>query len=79
MKLPVPLMVPPLATTDHVGVIATTLPLASLPVATNCCVPLTAIVTGLGVTVIVANGPALLTTATEAVAVRPPTVAWIVL
>ena len=33
------LIVPPPATTDQSGVIATTLPLASLPTAVNCCVP----------------------------------------
>ncbi len=58
------LMAPPPATTDHVGVIGTTLSLASLPVATNCCVPLTTTVAGFGVTVIVANGPGLAITVT---------------
>jgi len=52
------LMAPPLATTDHVGVIETVLPLASLPTAVNCWVPLMARTLGLGVTVIDARAPA---------------------
>src|SRR6476619_7058935 len=51
------LMTPPPFTTDHTGVIATTLPPASLPTAVNCCGVLIASVTGFGVTVIVASGP----------------------
>ena len=39
VKRPVLLIVPPAATTDHVGVIATTLLNASYPTAVNCCVP----------------------------------------
>ena len=66
VKLPVPLMVPPLATTDHVGVIAMMLPAPSLPVAMNCCVSSTTTVAGFGVTVIVASTGGLLTTMTVA-------------
>ena len=50
-------IVPPLATTDHAGVKATTLPCASLPTAVNCCVARMATVAGDGVIVIVASGP----------------------
>src|ERR1700681_2400042 len=50
-------MAPPPATTAQLGVIATTLPPASLPTATNCWVPLIARVSGLGVTVMLASGP----------------------
>jgi hypothetical protein len=50
-------IVPPPFTTDHTGVIATTLPPASLPTAVNCCCVLIPSVTGFGVTVIVASGP----------------------
>src|SRR5437764_41053 len=67
---PVLLIAPPLATTDHVGANATMLPEASLPTAVNCCVVLMPIVTGLGVTAIVASGPAV--TATVAVPATAP-------
>src|SRR5512133_430837 len=56
--MPVGAMLPPPATTDHVGVNCTTLPPASRPTAVNCCVDATASVTGVGTTVIVASGPA---------------------
>jgi hypothetical protein len=70
------LMVPPPAVTDQTGVIATTLPCASLPTAVNCCVVLMGSV-GFGVTVIVASGPA--TTVTVADASIPRHVATTVL
>lgn len=61
-------MVPGGLTVDQAGVIATTLPFASLPTAVNCCVaPMSSV--GFGVTVIVASGPAV--TVTVAVAVTP--------
>src|SRR5450759_167525 len=57
VKKPVALMLPGGLTVDQTGVIATTLPLASLPTAVNCCVPpMTSV--GFGVTVIVKSGPA---------------------
>jgi hypothetical protein len=70
-------IVPPPFTTDHTGVIATTLPPASLPTAVNCCCVLIPSVTGFGVTVIVASGPA--TTVTVADAAIPRQVATTVL
>ena len=70
VKTPLPeTMVPPPFVTDQTGVIATTLPCASLPTAVKVCCALIAIVAGLGVTVIVASGPAV--TVTVAVAVMP--------
>src|ERR1035437_5827646 len=77
VNTPVELIVPPLATTDQVGVIATTLPLASLPMAVNCCVRLTFSETGFGVTVIVASAPT--ATFTVAKPEMPPLVACTVL
>ncbi|MGD0993734.1 MAG: hypothetical protein ABR998_14835 [Gemmatimonadales bacterium] len=74
---PVPLMAPPLATTDHVGVIATTFPLPSLPTAVNCWVPLMARTCGLGVTVMLARAE--VDTVTVAVPLRLPTLAVTVL
>jgi hypothetical protein len=59
-------MVPPPAVTDQTGVIATTLPCASLPTAVNCCVVLMGRVAGFGVTVIVASGPAITVTVADA-------------
>src|SRR5579872_1708436 len=53
---PVALIVPPPATTDHVGEMLTAAPFASVPVATICTVPEGASV-ALGVTVIVASAP----------------------
>src|SRR5450759_533795 len=58
VKKPVALMLPGGLTVDQTGVIATTLPLASLPTAVNCCVPPMTSVAGFGVTVIVKSGPA---------------------
>src|SRR2546423_2970209 len=71
------LMVPPPAVTDHTGVMATTLPVASLPTAVYCWVVLIGSVTGFGVTVMVASGPA--TTVTVADAAIPRQVATTVL
>src|ERR1019366_9234533 len=71
------LIVPPPAATDHTGVRATTLPLASLPMAVNCCVRLTFSETGFGVTVIVASAPT--ATFTVAKPEMPPLVACTVL
>src|SRR5688572_4175642 len=74
VNAPLPAIIaPPPATTDHVGVIATTLPIASLPTAVNVCAPPNARVAGFGLTTIVANAPAV--TFTVAVAVMPPLVA----
>src|SRR5579862_595360 len=56
-KPPLPMVPPPFAT-DHAGVMATTLPLASVPTAVNCCETLTLSVLGLGVTAIAARAPA---------------------
>ena len=67
------LIVPPLATTAHVGVIATTFPLASLPTAVNCWVIPTPTDDGVGETVIDASGPAV--TMTVATLVLPLLVA----
>src|SRR5450756_1035753 len=58
VKKPVALMLPGGLTVDQTGVIATTLPFASLPTAVNCCVPPMTSVAGFGVTVIVKSGPA---------------------
>ena len=69
----VALMLPPPISTAQTGVIATTLPLASLPTAVNCCVALGSRETGFGVTTMVASGPAV--TVTVAVAVMPPLLA----
>ena len=78
VKRPVPLsMLPPPTTTDQTGVIATTLPLASLPTAVNCCVAPALSVTGFGVTTIVASGPAV--TVTVALPVMVPLLACTVL
>src|ERR1051325_11106849 len=56
VKRPVdPLIVPPPATTDQTGAIGKTLPAASRPTAVNCCVALTSIAAGFGVTVIVVS------------------------
>src|SRR5690242_19727246 len=73
---PLALMAPPLATTDHVGVIVTTLFPASLPTAVNCCVALMDSVSGFGVTVMLASGP--IVTITLAVPEIPPLAAWTV-
>ena len=70
-------IVPPPLTTDQVGVIATTLPFASLPTAVNSWVPPVGNVAEAGVTVIVANGPAV--TVTVAVPEIAPLVAVTVL
>src|SRR5687768_8856539 len=51
--------VPPPLTTDHVGLIGTMLPPASLPTAVNVCVPPGASVVVSGVTTSVATGPAI--------------------
>ena len=45
---PVDVIVPPPATTDHVGVTLRTLPFDALATTVNCCVPFTASVTGPG-------------------------------
>ena len=71
------LIEPPPATTDQLGTIGITLPLASLPTAVNCWVVLMTSETGFGVTVIVASGPA--TTMTVAVPDIPSLVALTVL
>jgi hypothetical protein len=71
------LMVPPPATTDHVGVMATGLPEASFPAAVNCRVVPLVTKAGFGVTTIEANGPAM--TVTVAVPVTPPLLAVTVL
>ena len=59
VKTPDALIVPPPATTDHVGVpeIVTALPRASCPVTMNCCVVPAATAFGFGVTTMIANGP----------------------
>src|ERR1019366_2587498 len=67
VKRPPPSTVPPPATTDHVAAIAIVLPPASLPVATNCCLAPTFSVSGLGVTVRLASGPAVTVTVAKAV------------
>ena len=74
---PAPSTAPPPATTDQVGAMATTLPLASFPTAVNNCVPPTESDAGLGVTVMVASGPVV--TVTVAVPDTAPLVAWTVL
>jgi hypothetical protein len=58
VKSPVESIVPIPPVTDQMGVIGTTLLLASLPVAVNGCVPPNGTVLGLGVTAIVARAPA---------------------
>src|ERR1051326_885789 len=73
---PVLVMAPPPATTAHVGASSTTLPPASLPTAVNCWVPVMDKATGVGVTVMVANGPVV--TTTVAVPETCPLVAWTV-
>src|SRR5450759_137949 len=50
-------MAPPPAMTDHVGLNVTMLPDTSFPTAVNCCLGVTASVTGVGTTVIVASAP----------------------
>src|ERR1700680_4928850 len=70
-------MAPPPAMTAQVGAPAMTLPPASLPTATNCCVPLMGNVSGFGVTAMVATGPTV--TVTVAVPAMLPLVAWTVL
>ena len=77
VKLPAESIVPPPATTDHVGRNCTRLPLASFAVAKNCCVAATASVAGFGTTVIVAIAPD--TTVIEALPEMDPTVATAVL
>ena len=72
-----PLMAPPPATTDQVGVIATTLPLASLPTAVNCWAAPMPRLAGSGVIVMLASAPAL--TVTVANPETPPLVALTVL
>lgn len=63
VKSPDPaLMVPPPFVTDQTGVIATIFPPASLPTAVNCCCAPVCIDAGLGVTVMVASGPAITVT-----------------
>src|SRR6476469_7163512 len=64
-------MLPPPFTTDQAGVMATTLPPASLPTAVNCCAALVATDAGFGVTLIEASGPAV--TVTVAVPAMVPT------
>ena len=66
VKSPLTSMTPPPATTDHVAAMATALPPASLPVATNCCVPPAGSVAGFGVTVMEASGPAVTVTVAKA-------------
>ena len=76
------LILPPPFTTDQVGAgeMGTTTPLASWPDAVNCWVALTTMLAGLGVIVMLANGPgAAITTATEAKPETLPLVARIVL
>src|ERR1051325_8787587 len=73
---PVLVMAPPPATTAHVGASSTTLPPASLPTAVNRWVPVMDKATGVGVTVMVANGPVV--TTTVAVPETCPLVAWTV-
>jgi hypothetical protein len=74
---PVLLIVPPPATTAHVGVMPTILPYASLPVAVNCLFVRAGTLAGFGVTVILASGPAF--TTTVAVPDTPPLLALTVL
>src|ERR1019366_5633384 len=69
VKIPPPSTVPPPVATDHVAKIATVLPLASLPTATNGCLAPTISVSGFGVTVMLASGP--MVTMTSAYAVMP--------
>src|SRR5476649_553877 len=74
---PVLVIRPPPFATDQTGAMATGFPPASVPVATNCCDVLAAMVTGFGVTVMFANGP--LVTVTVAKPTIAPLVALIVL
>src|SRR4051812_37235581 len=53
---------PPPVCTDQVGLMANEFPFASLPTAVNCCVAVTAIEAGLGLTTIEASAPALTVT-----------------
>jgi hypothetical protein len=69
VKRPALPMLPP-AAADHTGEMATVFPPASLPTAVYCCVPPMDRVVGVGVTVMLANGPAI--TVTEAVPERLP-------
>ena len=57
--------VPPLATTDQVGVMARTLPAASLATAVNCRVPLMSRVAVSGLTVMLDNAPAITATVAD--------------
>lgn|GEM_PF-7050495 len=66
-------MVPPPLVTDQAGLMATTLPPASLPTAVNVCTAPWPSVTGFGVTVIEASGPGV--TMTVAEPESPPAVA----
>src|SRR5436190_16822045 len=63
--------------TAHVGLNGMTLPPASLPMATNCCVVVTGNVIGVGVSVIDASGPGV--TVIDARPEIPPTEATTVL
>jgi hypothetical protein len=51
VKSPACVIVPPPATTDHVGVTLRTAPFEALATAVNCCVPLTGMVAVVGVSV----------------------------
>src|SRR5579862_818273 len=73
---PALLTTPPPLMTAQMGDITNTLPLASLPTATNCWVEFTGIETGFGVTVMLANGP--LVTMTVAKPESPPKLARMV-
>src|ERR1043166_5315719 len=73
---PVLVMAPPPATTGPAGAMATTLPPASAPTALDGWVRVMGRVAGVGVRVMVANGPVV--TVTVAVPERRPLVAWTV-
>lgn len=60
VKSPLPLIVPPFATTAQVGVIATVLLPASRPTAVYCCVPFGDSTTRLGVMTMVESAPAVI-------------------
>src|ERR1039457_2191592 len=75
--MPALLMTPPPFTTDHTGDITKTFPTASFPTATNCCVELTFMETGFGVTVMDASTA--LVTLTVAKPDTPPLLARTVL
>jgi hypothetical protein len=62
VKRPEAPIVPPPAAMDQTGVIATGLPATSLPTAVSCCVAPTTSREGLGVTEMLANGPAITVT-----------------